>query len=209
MEDWVSLAGTIRLLATEDFTAKNGAENIKLQVKNPEDYRNITSFLENEKVEFHTYQLEKSTILKAVIKNIPASTKTEAVKTELTEKGFNILAVSQMKDKLQTNLPLFLITLQKDDKAKDIFSLATLCYCRVKVESYKRKGDLTQCHRCQRYGHTSLNCKAKPKCVKCARDHFTWECTKKENTPGGLSSLCEGVHSLRGQPKCYKSGIES
>jgi hypothetical protein len=49
----------------------------------------------------------------------------------------------------------------------------------------KRHGP-TQCRKCQMWGHGSSNCHLSPKCVKCAGDHNTTDCTfskKGEKVP--------------------------
>lgn len=193
VNDWVSLANTLKLLCTEEFTARNGTEYIKIQPKNADDYRNITKFLESEEIEFHTYNLDKSSVIKIVIKNLPVSTKVDAIRQELLDKGFDVTNVTQMRNKHQENIPMFMATINKEEKTKNIYSLSTLCYCKVKIEPFKKKDSLTQCHRCQRFGHTSQTCKAKPKCVKCAGEHITSECHKKENTPASCIN-CGGKH---------------
>lgn len=193
VNDWVSLANTLKLLCTEEFSARNSTDNIKIQPKNADDYRNITRFLETEEIEFHTYNLDKSSVIKIVIKNLPVSTKVDAIKQELLDKGFDVSTVAQMRNKHQENIPMFMATLNKDEKTKNIYSLSTLCYCKVKIEPFKKRESLTQCHRCQRFGHTSQTCKARPKCVKCAGEHLTAECQKKENTPANCIN-CGGKH---------------
>lgn len=36
------------------------------------------------------------------------------------------------------------------------------------------------CHRCLGYGHGTIGCYRKPKCVKCAKDHLTKDCPTSE-----------------------------
>lgn len=182
--DWVSLSSMLDSMCTEPFTAKNGSENIKIQAKNKEDYKTITSTLENENIEYHSYQLEKNAYIKVVIKGIPCSTTAEKVQSNLLEMDFKVKNVTQMKDTFQTLLPIYIVQIEKNEKAKDIYGINTLFRCKVKVEPFrKRKGELIQCHRCQRFGHTSQNCRTQPRCLKCASEHFTFESKKKPTSP--------------------------
>lgn len=202
IEDWAILADTLRLICTEEFTARNLRDGIKIQPKNCEAYKSISSLLEAEKIEHHTYLLEKEPHLKVVIKNLPSSITPETVAEKLREKKFNIIKVSQLKDKMQTKTGSFLTVIKKDDTSKEIYSMTNLCYCKVRVEQYKNNGNLTQCVRCQRFGHTSNTCHVTPKCVKCARDHLTQECPKKSNQSPAKCFNCGGNHpaNYRGCP---------
>ncbi|GJQ86840.1 hypothetical protein Trydic_g19300, partial [Trypoxylus dichotomus] len=73
----------------------------------------------------------------------------------------------------------------------------------VTIESNRVKKDqVTQCHRCQLYGHGQRNCHAAAVCVKCAGPHQTAECTKPRDVPAKCA-LCSGPHtaSYKGCPK--------
>jgi hypothetical protein len=55
--------------------------------------------------------------------------------------------------------PLYLITLPRTEKSKEIFKLTTLCHVVIRVEAYRAQSGLTQCHNCQQFGHVWANCK--------------------------------------------------
>lgn len=58
-------------------------------------------------------------------------------------------------------------------------------------EAHVNKKELVQCHRCQKWGHATSNCNMHAKCLKCAKDHLTGECTKTPETdPNCNSNLC-------------------
>lgn len=211
VSDWLSLAGMIKLVCESECPAENGPEFIKLKPKTPKDYGTITSMLEKERVEFHTFHLGQKNEIKVVIKNIPANIPPAAVKEDLLGQGFNILNTSQLKDKFQTPLPFYLVTLEKEGGSR-IYELKSCCYVKVKVERYKKKkGELTQCYNCQRLGHTSLVCKALPKCVKCAGDHRTGDCKKKDMLKPAACINCGGTHpaSYKGCPYYIKHKNEA
>jgi hypothetical protein len=73
---------------------------------------------------------------------------------------------------------------------------STVSYVKVKWESFKSKKKIpVQCHRCQRWGHTSNNCGFPYRCVKCCESHEVGKCQKKahEGTPKCVN--CNGEHS--------------
>jgi hypothetical protein len=47
---------------------------------------------------------------------------------------------------------------------------------------------------CHRYGHTKNFCHLKPRCVKCAGDHSTSQCPRKERSSDVRCVLCDGNH---------------
>ncbi|CAH0562928.1 unnamed protein product [Brassicogethes aeneus] len=65
---------------------------------------------------------------------------------------------------------------------------------RIKVEVLKRGDSVTQCYRCQKFGHGQDNCGAKPMCVKCGEDHQSFEC-QKAKTDVPTFANCRGEHT--------------
>lgn len=66
----------------------------------------------------------------------------------------------------------------------------------VKWELYKNKSKVpSQCHRCQRWGHTTSGCGYQYRCVKCIMNHPIGECsrTTKEGSPQCCN--CRGNHA--------------
>jgi hypothetical protein len=51
------------------------------------------------------------------------------------------------------NLPLYLITLPRNEKFQEIIRLSSLCHVAIRVEAYRAQNSLTQCHNCQQFGH--------------------------------------------------------
>ena len=177
IENWMNMARTIEAFCNSTFDATNGPEYIKVKLTSIEDYEALTKYLENEKVEFHSFQIEKTNHIKVVIKNLPPKIKEDDIKEELIRLGYDdIISVVQMRDRNKDPLPFFMATIPKSEKARDIYKITKLCYCRVYVESYKKKKQMVQCHRCQRYGHTNIQCHAQPRCVKCAGQHESAAC---------------------------------
>ncbi|GJQ79347.1 hypothetical protein Trydic_g16208 [Trypoxylus dichotomus] len=78
-----------------------------------------------------------------------------------------------------------------------------VCGLYVRVESKQiKKNTVTQCHRCQLYGHGQRNCHAAAVCVKCAGPHQTAEYSKPREAPAKCA-LCKGPHTANygGCPK--------
>ena len=49
--------------------------------------------------------------------------------------------------------------------------------CRLfNTEKYTPQYQLTQCYKCQRYGHKVGHCRGKETCARCGEDHTTKDC---------------------------------
>lgn len=80
---------------------------------------------------------------------------------------------------------------------------------KVQVDPYRRKDQPTQCHKCQRYGHSQSGCRNPKRCVKCAG---TCENTRvcvlgQGRIESPKCALCSGPHTAnyRGCPKYPKN----
>lgn len=69
-------------------------------------------------------------------------------------------------------------------------------YSRIEWEIFKNNKGLTQCHRCQRWGHSAINCNLDISCMKCSGPHWTKTCTSEDTK----CKNCSGEH--------YASSIE-
>ena len=69
-----------------------------------------------------------------------------------------------------------------------------LLYSRIVLEPPRPKRQIPQCARCQKYGHTKSFCHRKPKCIKCAGDHFSIDCPRKTRSDSVKCFLWDGNH---------------
>lgn len=70
-------------------------------------------------------------------------------------------------------------------------SVKTVCDTRITWERYHNKKIIAQCHCCQMWNHATSNCNAKPVCMKYAENHWTYSCTKPNNTAAKCAN-CKG-----------------
>lgn len=100
-------------------------------------------------------------------------------------------------------MPMVLVLIPRTDKA--IFQITEIKQNIVRVETQRSKHMATQCHNCQLHGHSALNCRAQPKCVKCGENHHWSSCNKPKDEPAKCAN-CQGPHpsSYRGCPNYPK-----
>lgn len=129
---------------------------------------------------FHTFLLPEKKTLKTVVRGVPTEVSEPDIMAELQALNFPVLQVRRMKvgtDKRP--IPLVMVELEKNEDGKNIYDLTHIFYLKVREseeETLRRTGKVSQCHRCQQFGHASNCCRAPPKCVKCAGDHLTSTC---------------------------------
>jgi PAX-interacting protein 1 len=173
------------ILKTEKITilkAKDISIGISIYPATADDFRKTIKIVVNENIWHHTYVLPEDKKLHVVLRGVPEPASTDEIKQELELKGFspiNVYRLTRFKDK--TPLPLVTVTLPKEEK--HIFQLDSLMYLRITVETYRQRPGMSQCHRCQLFGHSQSHCTAPPRCVKCAGTHLTNTCTKLPTMP--------------------------
>ena len=108
--------------------------------------------------------------------------------------GIKPKKVSQLKLPKQESYPIYYLAIEPSAIIAKIKAIKYLCCVKIRWETYKNPRKITQRYRCQGMGHGSSNCYAKPKCVKCAGDHITKDCTKSpQDTP--KCANCAGPHT--------------
>jgi len=90
----------------------------------------------------------------------------------------------------------FLITMDNKINTKDLYKIKELDHVKITWQKFNKKSNITQCHRCQKFGHGSTNCNRAPRCVKCIWQHLTKDCTiTKDGTSTVQCTNCHGQHT--------------
>lgn len=77
-------------------------------------------------------------------------------------------------------VPLYRVVVAASTDDKMLLEIRTIGYCRVRVERMK-KSAVIQCHRCQRFHHTTGQCNFDYRCVQCAQSHQYGSCPRLTN----------------------------
>lgn len=170
---------------------------IKINVDNDLEYRNLTRALKKDEYEWHTYEHKQHRPLRVMARNLHPSCDPEDIKSELTERGFKIKDVVNKIKKVRngdqvnrTKLPLFMLTFDNSQNIEKVFNLKSIQNMAIKIEALRTNKQIPQCKNCQRYGHTKTFCQHLAVCVKCAGKHGSSACERSKNMP----------------PKCYNCG---
>lgn len=196
IEDFVKLrTDLINLIGTQNFTFKSTSNNLKIETKNSNAYREVSKYLKNKKIEHHTYQAREDRAFRVVIRNLHPSTSTSEVGIAINEIGYSVRNVSNVLHKTSKRaLPLFFVDLDPAGINNSIFHLKELLNTKIKVEEPYKRREIIQCINCQEYGHSKRYCAHPPRCVRCAGNHPTSACSKPKDHPP-TCALCGGSHT--------------
>lgn len=190
-EKWTKVSKELNDRKISITRATNTNYGIKIQPTTIDDYRTLYKYLKENNYEFHTHQLSEERNLRIVIKGVPLEIKDDEIKEDLKEKGYPTIKITRMMGK--NNKPIQMILIEIEKKYKSIYNIKSINGLDILIEPLKSK-QIVQCYRCQLFGHVQKNCTADYKCMKCAADHPTYQCTKEKTTPARCSN-CNGEHT--------------
>ncbi|KAK2577593.1 hypothetical protein KPH14_012704, partial [Odynerus spinipes] len=155
------------------------------------DFKLLKQRWQDKKVQFHTYTEKQERRRTYVIRGLHKDTDVAVMKKEMEELGFPVTSMNIMKN---TRIPLFMVTVAVDVQLGLLKQkVQYLAYTKITWEHYVNKRRVTQCHRCQEWGHATSNCFVSPNCLKCAEGHLTKDCTKSRDVPAKCYN-CGGDH---------------
>lgn len=164
------------------FQASPAGEFIRVLPKTIEDHTKIANFMKEKAVSGFILPMGVVHPVKIVIKGLTKDFSTQEIQNELTKLGFPVQKVSNMiRNKDGKIWDYFQVHLTPCEKTNSISELETLFRFPIKIEKYRSPFKTQQCHNCQGYHHHADYCFMPPKCVKCAGDHRSSECTRPKN----------------------------
>lgn len=198
IEDINKLTDLINTVAgKDDFLLKTVNKNqLRINSVNIEVYKKIITLVRENGLIGHTFNRKDQRCCRLVIKKLHHSTPHSAIIEEVEKTGNKvqgeIINIKYGPEKKPTST--FFINLeagQNNNAAKLIKSINNQI---VIIEEPKKRNTIPQCQRCQQYGHSKNYCMRPYRCVKCAQDHKTSDCPKKDRNSPATCALCEGAH---------------
>lgn len=175
-------------------TIKHLQTQTKIYTNTREDYQLILDRLAEGSTEFYTFTPAWEKKKQLVLKGLPNVYTEEEIINELKIKNIECtkVIIIKKKDAQATAVPVRLLTFEASTNIGDVKKVRALQHTRISWENYINKRGVTQCFKCQGFGHGAKHYHLQPKCVKCGKDHLTQECKKDMKT----------------KPKCCNCGDE-
>jgi hypothetical protein len=210
----LNVQGTINVLrnisglSEQPFFKKISPEKLKdgrfvdrtrVEPKTPNDKKIIIKKFIDAKVQFFAYTDESDKPSIYVLKGVDRADPPELQK-QLIEIGLPVTNVSFLNSNI--NFPSYIVSFKRGeiDLQTLQFQYKIINYVKVDWQKFDRsKKRLTQCHRCQKFGHSASNCNLTPRCVKCDQNHEMGKdfCSRKTPTDPGTPKCvnCGGDHA--------------
>lgn len=183
----ISFVGEI---AKDKYFVKYMSIGVKIQITTTEHYDLIKARLIDNNIEFYTHDVNPEKYEQYLLSGI-TKVDIKELSTELEAQGFEVSSVNEIPINRPRfdNEGLYRVTFKGSvDNAKLLRT--RLNHTVVKWKRIERQNKLTQCRRCQNFGHGSRNCNVAFKCSKCGSAHETSTCT---NTTLKCAN-CDGDH---------------
>lgn len=189
--------GEVKTYINQDSVVnfKSGRGTISIYTTTVEDFTTIQDKLKMKQYEYHSFAPKQDRTKRLVIKGISSEYSADEIEEELKVMGLDVIKVSNMYKAKNAPSNMFLVTFPKTTQLNTVLKSNKFKYiCYQKVQWCKYIPPLTnQCHRCQRFGHSSFNCNHNHRCIKCTSNHGSEKCPKTpEEKPKCIN--CNGEH---------------
>ncbi|CAG9860904.1 unnamed protein product [Phyllotreta striolata] len=204
VDDHKYLIEQLKLMAPKGFSIKYNKETITIFINDLQDWKDTKEVLEASQVEYHSYTSKNEKTHAFVIKGLDNKPSMEEIQEEL-ENSYK-LSIKNVFEMKGTVRPAYLIVTDDTVTLKNLQQkVQILNNIKIQWSRHYNNKLITQCHRCQMWGHATSNCRAQPVCMKCANEHFTKDCQKPDCDPPKCIN-CEGEHPAN-STQCRGTGV--
>ncbi|KAK4875239.1 hypothetical protein RN001_011661 [Aquatica leii] len=189
--DHKELTSYLKKTIKNTFQIKYAKNKTNIFTEDLDDWTALNKVLQKDNVEYHTYTPNTLKTHAFVVRGLDHCPEIDEIKEELiTTHKIKTKEIYKMRG---TRRPAYLVVTDYETTLKHLQqNVRALNHVRIEWERHINTKRITQCHRCQAWGHATSNCFAAPNCVKCGDEHWTRECKKDITTP----------------PKCVNCGEE-
>lgn len=185
VEDVFKFNSKIKQCAKEEVHFKCYPQTKHIITYNKTDYECVQKELIDNNYQFYSYSLKDDKPKKLCLKGIDKCYKSQDILEEikkLTDEVNNVTQLKSLKNKNEL-LSVFLVYFKSSCILKTIpDKIRYLCDHKIKWEPYNkgRQNAITQCSRCQQFGHAESNCNNSFRCVKCLKMTMNHENVPKQ-----------------------------
>lgn len=196
---------TITNIGVTEYHLWYTRNNINLYPHKAEDRNKIISQLDSLGQQYYTYTTRDEKTHAFVVRGLDLDPTPEELQLELERKGLQIFKVYKMSSSRTPTThptnprPLYMVVTPATCRLNNIAAKTKyVLYTQVTWERHTNKKGIIQCHRCQRWGHATANCRMTLWCLKCAGAHATNRCSKSRETPAECTNC--GAKGDKGYP---------
>lgn len=189
------------MVPNNDFTIKYMSIGTKILLKSIEQYTKFKKLLSDGKIEFFSHDIQSEKLDRFILSGIDRIS-FEEITGSLKTYQIEPLEIRELNPKIKKfeNEGTYIVSFKKGSTKIQNLSKTIINYTVPKWRLYlKSTNNITQCRRCQLYGHGMRNCNLKIKCSNCGLEHASENC----NSPVIKCANCQGDHNST-SPTCPK-----
>lgn len=183
-------------IGAEKFRVQYGTNETRIYTTDMESHTKLRISLTETNASFFTHTPKNDKPYKLVLKTGPVL-ESEKLKVAFETLNIPIKQCTKLVSKKTGNGHSYLISTDKN-KVGDMKNIKEIDCVQLNWENYARKDMVSQCYRCQAYGHGSSNCNQKIKCLKCGENHYARDCSiqgrNEETRKKLICANCGGPH---------------
>ncbi|KAI5742222.1 hypothetical protein M8J77_004719 [Diaphorina citri] len=187
-DNLVNINKMLTELCKGKFTLRHLGDSVSIRTTSITDHELIKKKLKDNNKMFHTFTPTDRRDTKTVMKGLSPDWDAKDIYDEIGKK-IEVESVTKMTTKNMGIYPMYIIRFKGHIPMTQINQVGYIFNMRIYWEKYSPKNRVTQCYRCQQYGHGQRNCNEAPKCLKCGKDHETKTCSKPK---APTCALCSG-----------------
>lgn len=186
----------------DDYTIKNKpskmGKGVDIRCINLATKKRIEKILSDKQVQFHSFTEASDKSIQFVLKGFDYEPEPTNILEMLKEKEIPATKVGVLFKGNEKSAPVFIV--QFDKSSTNLAELnhrfkkihhTTVSWQKLQPSAKKA----TQCHNCQAWGHSSLNCHREARCVKCTESHATSVCPRTNKEGSAKCTNCKGEHA--------------
>lgn len=154
-------------------------EAVTIFPNNLEFHKSFKEILDSNNIEYYTYTPKTEKLKTVVLKDLFGNYTEEEILQKLNDfylGDVDIVKVSKIMFSKISNNFAHLIQVTNNSNINNLTKIKTLLFQKVRWEPLRKKAPY-QCKKCQRFGHSSINCSLAFRCIKCGENHEPGNCT--------------------------------
>lgn len=195
--NFTSALEILKILKNNDFTIKYMSIGTKILLKSIEQYTKFKELLSDGNIEFFSHDIQSEKLDRFILSGIDRTSPQE-IEDSLKAYQMEPLEIREFNPKTKKfeNEGTYIVSFKQGSTKIQNLKKTIINYTVPKWRLYlKTTNNITQCRRCQLFGHGMRNCNLKIKCSNCGLDHISENC----NSPVIKCANCKGDHNSTSQ----------